>query len=178
MKTCWVRYLAVLALVATCAIAEAAQPSTNAENSQKVRHFLQQYLRDSDDPTASYLAAFVNLKNDGSREVLVYFTDQHSCGSGGCNMLILVPRGASYKVMTSVTIAWPPIRILKTKSHGWHDIGVWVQGGGIQPGYEGVLSYDGKKYPSNPTVPPAKPAFQKLEGETVIPELSKGVPVY
>jgi hypothetical protein len=167
-----------MVLMTAYVVPTAACPSDTEQDSEKVRTLLQQYLRDSDDTTASYLAAFVNLKDDGSREVIVYFTNQYSCGTGGCNMLILVPRGSSYKVMTSVTIAWPPIRILKSKSHGWHDIGVWVQGGGIQPGYEGVLSYDSKKYPSNPTVPPAKPAFQKLEGETVIPELSKGMPVY
>jgi hypothetical protein len=67
---------------------------------------------------------------------------------------------------------------LKTKSHGWHDITVWVQGGGIQPGYEAFLFFDGKRYPNNPTVPPAGAASQKLEGNTVIPALSKGVPVY
>ena len=169
----------MLAFIAGCVSALAAPPSpTSPKDSQKVRAFLQQYLLDADDKEARYLAAFVDLEGVGPRDVIVYFTDQHMCGTGGCSMLILAPRRSSYNVVGSITIAWPPVRVLKTKSHGWHDITVWVQGGGIQPGYEAVLSFDGRIYPNNPTMPPARPATQKVEGETVIPELPWGAPVY
>ncbi len=172
-------FVLATALLAIIPAALGAQPpSTHADNSARLRRFLQEYLRSSDDKTARYLAAFVDLKDDGTKQAIVYFTDQHSCGSGGCSMLILVPQRPSYRVVGSITIAWPPVRVLKTKSHGWHDIAVWVQGGGIQPGYEAVLSYDGRRYPNNPTVPPARAASQKPKGNTVIPALSKGVPVY
>jgi len=47
--------------------------------------------------------------------------------------------------------------MLRTKSHGWRDIGVMVQGGGIIQEYEAALRFDGRTYPTNPTVPPATP---------------------
>ena len=172
------RCLTVLLFATAYACSLPAETPTAAENSGKARAFLQHYLNGSDDKTARYSAAFVELKGNGPKDVIVYFTDQRMCGTGGCSMLILAPEGASYRLVTSVTIAWPAIRVLKTKSHGWHEIGVWVQGGGIQPGYEGVLSYDGKSYRSNPSVPPARAASPLLEGNTVIPALSEGVPVY
>ncbi len=170
--------LTTVLLVSITALLGAQPPSTHAEDSVRLRRFLPQYLRSSDDKTARYLAAFVDLRDDGTKQALVYLTNQHYCGSGGCSMLILTPRRSSYEVVSSITIAWPPVRVLKTKSHGWHDIAVWVQGGGIQPGYEAVLSFDGKRYPNNPTVPPARAASQKFEGNIEIPALSKGVPVY
>ena len=45
---------------------------------------------------------------------------------------------------------------------------VGVGGGGIQLGYEAMLPFDGKTYPSNPTVPPARHLSEKVPGEIVI----------
>ena len=77
-------------------------------------------------------------------------------------MLVLARDGNTYRVVTRTTITRPPIRVLSTRSNGWHDIAVWVQGGGSQQGYEAELSFDGKSYPANPSVPPAR----RLSGET------------
>ncbi|GAC1665228.1 MAG: hypothetical protein NVS9B4_20880 [Candidatus Acidiferrum sp.] len=110
--------------------------------------------------------------------MIIYFTDQQSCGSGGCAALILAPKDSSYKVVTKITIARLPIRVLTTKSNGWHDLGVWVQGGGIQPGYEAKLSFNGKKYPGNPSVPPARHLRGKVAGEVVVPITAKGTTIY
>jgi hypothetical protein len=52
--------------------------------------------------------------------------------------------------------------------HGWHNLGVWVGGGGIQPGYEAELRFDGKKYPGNPSVPPARKTGKNASGTVVI----------
>jgi hypothetical protein len=68
--------------------------------------------------------------------------------------------------------------VLNTKSNGWHDISVVVAGGGIQPGYEAVLSFDGKTYPSNPSTPPARRLDGKAEGEIVIPVKVESTPLY
>jgi|HubBroStandDraft_3_1064219.scaffolds.fasta_scaffold184111_2 hypothetical protein len=65
----------------------------------------------------------------------------------------------------------PNIDFLDSKCSGWHDLGVWVQGGGIQPGYEASLSFNGKEYPSNPTVPPAQPLAKKVSGKLSCPVL-------
>jgi hypothetical protein len=145
-----------------------------------LKNFLRGYLRDAhyDYKMTRYVSAFVDLKDDGTQQVIVYFTDRNSCGSSGCTTLILAAKGSSYKVVTSIPIAWAPIRILNTKSNGWHDLGVWVQGGGIQPGYEAKLSFNGNTYPSNPTVPPARRLHRKVPGKVVIHPDAKGIGLY
>lgn len=52
-------------------------------------------------------------------------------------------------------------------THGWHDLGVLVVGGGVTAGYEARLRFDGHRYPENPTVPPTIRAKDKI-GKTVI----------
>jgi hypothetical protein len=142
--------------------------------------FLRQYLKESgaDEKATQYFASFVDLADDGHRQVIVFFTDQHSCGSGGCTTLILAPKGSSYRVVTKVAIAWPPIYVLPTKSNGWHDIAVRVQGGGIQPGYEVKLSFNGKKYPSNPSMASSQRLVGQVSGTLVVPTDPKGTPLY
>lgn len=155
----------------------AQAPSGNEKSLEK---FLQNHDRNAistNERTTRYSAAFVDLKDDGSREVIVYLMGPW-CGSGGCSSLILVPEGDSYKIVTETTVTQLPIRVLSTKTNGWHDLGVWVQGGGIQPGYEARLRFNGRKYPSNPTVLPAQKLRKKAEGKVVIPADAKGTPLY
>jgi hypothetical protein len=155
-----------------------SQPGTTQQDSLK--KFLQDYLKRPfyDYKTARYFAAFVDLKDDGMQEAIVYLTDQPSCGSGGCTALILAPEGSSYRVVTSITIVRPPIRVLANKSNGWHDLAVWVQGGGIQPGYEAELPFDGRTYPKNPSTPPARPSAGIAAGAVVVPSGSRGALLY
>jgi hypothetical protein len=93
-------------------------------------------------------------------------------------MLILKAEGASFSVIARTTVTRPPIRILQTVTNGWHDVGVWVQGGGIQTGYTAVLSYNGKMYASNPTVPPARRSTADPGGEILIPTSAEGFLLY
>jgi hypothetical protein len=169
-------------LVFVCFLSPAAeQPQMTPEESAKLKSFLRNYLQDSykaGDTTTRYFATLVDLTGDGGREAIIYFTDQHSCGSGGCTTLILAPRGSSYGVITAITIGWPPIRVLSTRKNGWRDLGIWVQGGGIQPGYEAELQFDGKTYPRNPSVPPAKPLIEKVTGKVVVPKGTVGALLY
>ena len=142
-----------------------------SQQDKALANFLRDYLGKPDPSLESqgptrYAAAFVDLRDNGTKEVIVYITGDW-CGTGGCNTLVLAPKGTSYEVITNLTITWPPVRVLATKSHGWHDISVWVQGGGIQPGYEAKLSFDGKTYPSNPSVPPAQQLKRKVLGKTL-----------
>lgn len=153
----------------------------SATDSAALRNFLRVYLRGPDgvaDKTTRYAAAFVNLNDSGKRQVIVYFTDRHSCGSGGCQTLILDPHGSSFKVITSLAIGWPPIRVLNATTNGWHDIALWVRGGGIRPGYEARLQFDGNTYPRNPSVPPALPLSGTVAGTVVIPASPKITPLY
>lgn len=137
----------VLAL--PCIAQTVRQPTI--EQQQSLEKFLRDYLGtpyppfEKERPTR-YSAAFVDLGNDGKEQVIVYVTGRAWCGSGGCITLILGTTKSSFRVITRLTITWPPIRVLTTESHGWHDVGVWMQGGGIQPGYEADLYFNGKTY--------------------------------
>jgi hypothetical protein len=145
-----------------------------------LRTFLRTYLRlsyDDYDKTTRYFPAFVDLKDDGTQEVIVYVTGDAWCGSGGCTMLVLAPHDSSYEVITRTTITRDPIRVLATTSNGWHDIGVGVGGGGILDWYQVELRFDGKTYPSNPSMPPARRLPGKVAGKIVIPA-TRGMLLY
>jgi hypothetical protein len=128
--------------------------------------------------TTQYVSTFVDLNDDGTQEAIVYLTSDGWCGSGGCTTLIVAPEGSSYKVITKITITRPPIRVLTTKSTGWHDIAVGVHGGGIMHAYEAELSFDGKTYPSNPSMPPARRLLEKVAGEVAVSATEKATPLY
>jgi hypothetical protein len=158
-------------ILTTLCIAQSKSQSISKQ-AESLKRFLQSYLGEPYLPferegATRYSYVFVDLKGDGAKEAIVYVSGRAWCGSGGCVMLILAPEGTSYRVVTETTITRPPIRILDTKSNGWHDIGVVVTGGGIA-GYEAVLPFDGKTYPTNPSVPPARRSIEKIRGQTVI----------
>jgi len=145
-----------------------------------LKKFLQKYWSDpaGNDMTAEYVAATVHLHGDTRKTFVVYVAGQTMCGSGGCRLLVLEPKGASFKEIGSMTITRPPIRVLSSVTNGMHDIGVWVQGGGIQPGYEAVLPFNGTSYPSNPSVSPARPSIGMAAGTIAISAESAGKPLY
>ena len=130
---------------------------------------LKKFLRTlDDDRSARYVLALRDLNGDGIPEAIVYLLGSW-CGSGGCSTFILTPNGSSWRVVTNIRITRPPIYVLSDMSKGWHSIGVWVQGGGIQPGYEAELRFNGKTYSKNPSVSPARRLEGKPMGEVVIP---------
>jgi hypothetical protein len=115
----------------------------------------------------SYRTATADLNGDGRREILVYSTGPDDCGSGGCVLYVLSPTAKTYRIVMRSTVTQLPIRLLPTRSHGWRDIGVTVSGGGIRKSYTARMRFDGRSYPSNPTVPPAIP-LQHPRGELLI----------
>lgn len=140
---------AMLAMTLSATIANAAQPNGVAA-----------FIRDHH--LTRYSVAMEDLNGDGQPEALIYAmattggggtTDL--CGSGGCDLYVLALPANGYREVSNISISRPPIRVLRTITHGWHDLGVQVAGGGITAGYEARLRFNGAKYPSNPTVPPA-----------------------
>ena len=171
--------VAVPALCVVLVVGGLAQAPSGSEKSLK--KFLRTYdgnPASADERTTRYSAAFIDLKDDGTQEVIVYLIGPRWCGSGGCSSLILASAGGSYRIITKTTVTQLPIRVLSTKTNGWHDLAVRVQGGGIQPGYEAKLQFNGRKYPSNPTVPPAQKLQKKAEGKVAIPADNKWIPLY
>ncbi len=172
-----------LGLLASACLGQAQrQPkAASSEEEASLKSFLQNYagsLPSDHDETTKHLAAFVDLNGDGTNEAIVYVTGRTWCGTGGCFMLILARAGTSWRVVTETTITRTPIRVLTTASNGWRNITVWVQGGGIQPGYEAELRFDGKTYPSNPSVPPARPLTRKMPGRVVLSSSQDGTPLW
>jgi hypothetical protein len=171
-------------VTALCAVLFIAQFRTQAQRnpnipSPEAQDSLKQFLRTKDeDKQTRYIAAFSDLNGDGIPEAIVYVMGPEWCGSGGCNLLILKRVGTVWKTVTQLTITRPPIRVLKNTSNGWRNIAVWVQGGGIQPGYEAELRFNGKTYPRNPSVPPARPLKKKLPGDVIISPSQNGTPLY
>lgn len=189
-KGCSVRKLfpkAYLQAAMLCAIgcatwgAECLAQREPPKAGSSVRKFLQNYLgapASDEDKSTRYFAAFADLSGHGKQDVIVYITGRNWCGSGGCTTLILAPNKSSYSVVANFTISRPPIRVLASKSNGWHDISVHVQGGGIQPGYDAQLLFDGKTYPRNPSVPPARPLTEKARGNVVVSTTDEGRQLY
>ena len=127
-----------------------------------------------DQHLAVYTVALTDLNNDGEPEALVYAMATTSagnsadlCGSGGCDLYVLALSASGYHVVTDISVARPPVRVLSSISHGWHDLAVFVAGAGIIPGYTARLRFNGQSYPTNPTVPPATRAAS-VSGRQVI----------
>jgi hypothetical protein len=168
-------------MAAVFAQVQGPQPTASSAEEDSLKTFLQNYLRTSSSEinrTTRYSDAFADLNGDGRREAIVYVSGRGWCGSGGCNTLILAPAANSYKVIANITITWPPVSVLTQTSNGWRNISVGVGGGGIRPGYEAELRFNGKTYPMNPTVPPARPLADTTGGEVVIRSGEGSKPLY
>ena len=131
-------------------IAGASTTQVSGRLPDAVTMFIRQNLK-----VSNYQRADTDLNGDGRLETYVYVTDQGYCGSGGCKLVVLSRQGASYRVVLRSTVTQLPITLLPTFSRGWRDIGVTVAGGGTIRPYTARLRFDGRRYPSNPTVLPA-----------------------
>ncbi|NUQ18217.1 MAG: hypothetical protein HOP95_07145 [Sphingomonas sp.] len=121
-----------------------------AKTTDQVKAFVQRTFG-----TSAYERADVDLNGDRRTESLIYLTNPDHCGSGGCSLVILSPGRRGYRVVMRSTVTRLPISLLSTANHGWRDIGVTVEGGGITRAYQARMRFNGRRYPSNPTVPPA-----------------------
>lgn len=122
-----------------------------------------------------YRSALTDLNGDGRPEALVYAIASADgdgaadlCGSGGCDLYVLALTPSGYRVISDISITRPPVRVLPSRSRGWQDLSVYVAGGGILPGHDVRLRFDGNSYPTNPTTPPALPLKASARGRVVI----------
>ena len=173
---CLVAWLSTLATCLGWAQRPGAESSSGIDSSLK--RFLQDYVGRPSLATTKACLRLVDLNNDRQDEAIAYLTGNGWCGSGGCTMLILARHGDHWRVITKATLSRPPIRVLNTSSKGWRSIAVWVQGGGIQPGFEAELRFDGNRYPTNPSVPPALPTVQNMPGEVLVRASDQGTPLF
>ena len=170
----------VLTMVVATGFSLEQQTTASIYPSESLKAYLRSYLSPGKVPpdTTTRITAVCVKPDGGKTEVyIVYVSGQRWCGSGGCTMLILEPIESSFKVLGRVTIVQLPITLLPSMRDGLPDIGVSVQGGGIQPGYEAVLSFNGKSYPSNPSMPPARKATT-TGGQVIIATIERSVALY
>ena len=155
--------------------ADAARPEPHAPT---VRSWLLQYFpddrRERPEGPLRYAAAYTDLDGDGVDEAIVHVAGGGMCGSGGCVTFVLAARRGLWRRVSGHTITRPPIRVLPTSHRGWRDLSVWVAGGGILEGYHAALPFDGRTYPLNPSVPPARRLPPGSAGKVVI---GRGTPL-
>jgi hypothetical protein len=160
-----------LALLGSIAVAQTAE-STSPELLKAVRKFVGKAGGDTSD--TKYIAAYAHLSGNSGQQAIVYLIGSYWCGTGGCTAVVLQPKKNKFYVMSRFSVTQLPIRVLETASNGWQDIGVWVEGGGISPGYEARLQFNGSSYPRNPTGHQGNP---EAAGAIVIPKDAQGVPL-
>lgn len=128
-----------------------------------------------------HFAAEAELDGDPHPEWIVHVAGPGVCGTGGCDTLIFDEDATGLRLVATIHVTRPPIAVAATSAHGWRDLLVHVSGGGILPGYDARLRFDGKGYPINPTVAPAERLERRTESEIAIPRFRsfrEGVPVY
>jgi hypothetical protein len=91
----------------------------------------------------------------GSREIVVYISGGGSpefgemggwCGSGGCGIEIFEAHGTHFRKIGDIQ-AWLPVRLLAESHENHPDLSVWVQGGGVHPGYASRIVFHNGDYP-------------------------------
>lgn len=112
-----------------------------------------------------YVAKEVHLKNKDSFQILVHAMGPMICGTGGCPTFVF---SSKLDLISWISITQLPIMVSNNKSNGWRDIIVTVSGGGIMQSYQARLRFNGKRYPSNPTVKPAEKVIQPMTGDVLI----------
>ncbi|MXO59359.1 hypothetical protein GRI89_07370 [Altererythrobacter salegens] len=102
-----------------------------------------------------YRSSEFDLDGDGKPELLIYVGGPGTCGSGGCSLVVLKREGDRFTPITETSVTRLPLGVMNTSSNGWRDLWVSIAGGG-ELGGRRALKFDGKGYPTNPTVPPAE----------------------
>ena len=143
------RHVAILALTAAL-LATGASAQQDARTSDVLAGVRAQLGPDGFAEGASYAIVFSDLNDDHQQEAIVHLNDRNFCGSGGCTTLVLTPTDAGWHMIGRMTVSSLPIYRLPYHHNGWFDLGVFVRGGGAQPGVRAVR-FDRGRYLSNPS---------------------------
>jgi hypothetical protein len=76
-----------------------------------------------------------------------------------------------------MSVTNPPIRVLESRTRGWNDIIVFVAGGGSR-GSMALLAFNGRSYPDNPTVAPARRVRTSAHSRVLIRANDLGQPLF
>lgn len=86
-----------------------------------------------------------DLNGDSINEIFAGLTGPYFCGTGGCTIYLFNNDGT---VLTRFTVADYPIVISDSKTMGFKDLIIQSNG------QNHLVKFDGKKYPSNPSIEP------------------------
>lgn len=116
--------------------------------SKNITNFLtQSYLKDDlqflSENDRKFQMYKIDLNGDGKDEYFVRLMGSYFCGSGGCTFLLL---DRYSEIITKFTVMRPPIYVSVEKENGWRKLMVESEGKYKE------LVFDGKRYPSNPSV--------------------------
>jgi len=110
----------------------------------------------------------VDLNGDGRPEVVVTLLGPLDCGTGGCPLLIFRERQGDLELVSRMTLFRDPLIVGEGRHHGWRDLISRVRLDAAH-GYYALLPFDGRRYPSNPSVPPARPLTRTVRGSAYLP---------
>jgi hypothetical protein len=125
--------------------------SSNLKTANIVRTTLQNIFKEDlsknsiDDYSKRFIFFEYDLNDDGKKEILVGLTGPYFCGSGGCTQYIFDNQGM---VISKFTVSDYPVVIDTEKSQGWKNLFI------LSGGKNRIVKFNGKKYPSNPSLQP------------------------
>ncbi len=137
-----------------------SEPTVNEDLANRLKPFLSEnYLTDADrrairEKDRKFQFYEIDLNNDGKKEIFINFPTRYFCGSGGCTLLLL---NSDLEIISKFTVTQTPLYAVDEMENGYKKL--YVESGGEWK----ELLFDGKKYPSNPTM--AKKS-SKEPGET------------
>ncbi|WFD10010.1 hypothetical protein [Tepidibacter hydrothermalis] len=106
----------------------------------------------------------VDLNGDGKEEIFTVLYGMYVAGSGGGTGLLF---DNDYNLVTQFSLVRTPVIISDNKTNGWNEILMYVSGGGVESFYA-QMKFDGKTYPSNPSVQSEVKPGTKIEGKAII----------
>jgi hypothetical protein len=118
-----------------------------------------------------YIDAWVDLSGDGKPEAIIHVVGPMACGTGGCPTMIFTPTATGYRLVSTMSVSRPPIRVSATKTRGWRNVIVHVAGGGAK-GHDAELLFNGTRYPGNPSVAGPNVKAAAAGGDVVIADFA------
>jgi hypothetical protein len=89
-------------------------------------------IRKDYDADTRYVDGAIDLNADGKAEVVVYVVGPMACGTGGCPTMVFTSLGAGCRLVSTISVTNPPIRVSATSTSGWRNLIVHVSGGGTE----------------------------------------------
>ncbi|WP_432784919.1 META domain-containing protein [Cyanobium sp. BSA11S] len=111
----------------------------------------------------------IDLSGDRQDELVATVIGPYACGTGGCNAYVFKsgPKQKGLRLVSQMSLFKPPLVVSDQRHNGWRDLisRVRIDAG---HGYYTRLPYNGRSYPSNPSVPPAEPLRRPVSGVALL----------